>query len=261
MKLIQKDIAVMIAVPILATLITLTFQTNLLTSILMFFGVPCVYLTYRNPGIFKKSFAFAFLLSITLSAFIDAFAAVNGSWVVPESLFPFKILGVATVEVYIYGLLWVLYAVLFYEHFFDKGKKKDKISPHVKYLIGISVVLVAYALIAFFVNTDLLYIPYFYLLCGIVLVIIPLVLFLAKYPKFIPRYAFTAVYFFLVLFLFEIAALYVGQWIFPAQDFIGFVNVFGFSFPFEELIIWMVAATAACLSYYEFFADDHLISK
>ncbi len=258
MKSPKTDIAVLICIPILATLVTFIFRTNLFISIILFFAIPSAYLASRNPGIFKKSFTFAFLLSIPLSLCIDALAAVNGSWVVPTSVFPFKFFGVATVEVYLYGLLWVLYAVLFYEHFFDKGRKGDRISPHIKSLRYLSAALVLYVCMAFVIDRDLLYIPFFYLVSGICLVIIPLALFLYRYPVFIRRYIILGIYFFFVLFLFEIAAIYAGQWIFPGPDFIGFINLFGFQFPAEELIIWMVAATAALLSYYEFFADDRL---
>ncbi len=255
MKPRRIDIAMVIILPIIATLITFVCKTSLFVSTLLFFAAPTVYLTFRNPGIFKKSFLFAFLFSIPLSLFIDILATINGAWVIESSIFPVKLLGIATIENYFYGLLWVLYAVIFYEHFFDKGRKRDKTSPHIKYLLYLSGVLLAYIFLGIFMIPGLLYIPYFYLVMGISFVIMPLVLFLYHYPIFTRRYIVLGIYFFSVLFLFEIAAIYAGQWTFPG-DFIGFVTLFGFRFPVEELIFCMATSTLSILSYYEFCDDD-----
>ena len=91
---------------------------------------------------------------------------------------------------------------------------------------------------------------------GVVLWIVPLVLFLYHYPKFLLKYCLEGLYFFFLLLAFEITALKTGQWIFPAGDFIGTVTMFGVTFPIEEFVIWMMIATPPLLSYYEFFADD-----
>ncbi len=249
------DVGAMVMLPIIATVITFIFKMNLLISILLFFAAPAIYLSLRKPALFKKSFIFSLILSVPMSLSFDVLAAINGSWVIPQSLFPIRFFGVATIEVYLFGLFWVLYAVLFYEYFFDKNRKKEKTSPHLKYLLYLSGALILYVLLGFFVNESLLHIPYFYLVFGILFIFGPLLLFLFSFPSFIYRYSVVAAYFFFPLFLFEIAALYTGQWAFTG-DFIGFITLFGFRFPIEELIIWMIGATVALLSYYEFFDDD-----
>ena len=253
------DVLAMILLPIIASVITLVLETNLFVSVLLFFALPALYLGIRKKRIVKKSIIFSLLLSVPLSLFIDVIAAVNGSWVVPETVFPFKLFGVATMEVYLYGFFWVLSAVLFYERFFDNGKSRTKTSPHIYFLLYLSVILIAYTSVGFLLYEPLLFIPYFYFWCGIILVVIPWFVFLYYYPEFIRRHLVLTAYFFFLLFIFEIVALEVGQWIFPAQDFIGLVKVFGFQFPIEELFIWMIAATPALLSYYEFFDDDRVL--
>ena len=259
MALKRLGIILVIVLPILAAVITVVLRTDLLVSILMFFGVPTVYLTIRNPGIFKKSLVFALLLSVPLSVFVDTLAAINGSWVIPASVFPFRLFGVATVEVYLFGLLWVLYAILCYEHFLDGGQRGDTLSSQIRYLGWISVALLIYVGAGVLFDNELLHIPFFYILVGIVLVVIPLIVFIVYYPVFWRTFAIIGVYFFYLLSLFELAALATGQWIFPGSDFIGFVRLFGLRMPIEEVAIWMLLATASLLSYYEFFGDNRSI--
>jgi hypothetical protein len=259
MRLRKLDLTLVFILPIVAAIITVAIRTGLLVSIVMFFGVPTAYLALRNPGIFKKSFAFASLLSVPLSLFVDTLAAINGSWVIPESIFPIRLFGVATIEVYFFGLLWVLYAIMWYEHFFDGGKRGDRLSAQMSYVIWLSVALLIYVVVGFLFDNQLLHIPYFYGLVGVVLVVIPLIAFIFIYPFFWRRFALIGVYFFCLLSLFELAALATVQWTFPGPDFIGFVPMFGFRVPVEEVVIWMLLATASVLSYYEFFGDNRSI--
>jgi len=123
-------------------------------------------------------------MSIPLSLFIDTLGAINDSWVIPKSIFSFRFFGVATIEVYLYGLMWVLFSLLFYEHFFKKDQRVSKFSPHIKYLFILSMVLVSYTLIAFFIEKSLFHFPFFYLIIGIFSIVIPLVLFLYYHPSF-----------------------------------------------------------------------------
>ncbi len=250
------DIVVMLISPVFAAVLTASFGANLFVSVLLFFGLPALYISVRSRGIFLKSFIFAFIFSIPLSLFVDALAAVDGSWVIPKSMFPFRFLGVATVEVYLFGLLWVLSAILFYEYFFDKGSTRDPISPRLKYLIYLFSALVLIVLLFYFSNGHVPHIPYFYVLVGTASVLIPLTLFLRSHKEFAGRYALAGLYFFCTLLLFEFVALKTGQWIFPSKHFLGLMPFFGHELPLEELFIWMMAATPALFAYYEFFADD-----
>ncbi|MBI5021128.1 MAG: hypothetical protein HZB59_06815 [Ignavibacteriales bacterium] len=252
----SQDIFRILIFAVIATLITIWFRTSLLISTLLYFGVPSVYIICKNPGIALKSLAFVIPFSIPLSLFADALAAYNGSWLVPQSIFPLRIFGLATIEVYIFGLLWGLWVVLFYEHYFDNGKRADRLSKRIKYLWLFFLILVLTVSVMFFEKSEFLSIPYFYLWVGVVFVIFPLILFLFKYPEFCDRYFVVSLFSFPILLMFELAALYAGQWVFPGNGFIGFINIIGFRFPIEELIIWMILATPSFLVYYEYFADD-----
>ena len=153
------------------------------------------------------------------------------------------------------GLLWALFAVLFYEHFFDRSHSPRFPKSYNK-LLYLFAVLIAGVFITYFINPALLVIPYFYFWVSVIFVVIPLIWFLYSRPKFLSRLTVAGVYFFIVLLLFELAALAVGLWTFPGTHFIGWVELFGYSFPMEEFVFWMMFATPSLLAYYEFFADD-----
>ncbi len=250
------DVFAIIVLPLIAAAIVLKLNTDLIfISSLLFFGLPSLYIGLRNPGILRKSATFAFIFSIPMSIIIDTLSALNGAYVIPKTIFPFKIFGISTVELYLFSFLWVLMSVLFYEYFFDHGRKGDAISKRIRIFLYIVFAFSVVVLIMLFANSRWLLIPYAYLVLGTLFTIIPLVAFLYFHPQFLPRFVVIAAYYFSFLMLYELVALATHEWIFPGQ-FIGFVTVQGLSFPLEELLIWMIVCTPALLSYYEFVADD-----
>lgn len=86
--------------------------------------------------------------------------------------------------------------------------------------------------------------------------VIPILLQMFNYPKVFSKFALTAAYFFVFTFMYEIAGLRLGWWAFPGTEFIGWVHIFGVSFPLEEFVFWFMLTAFAALSYYEFFEDD-----
>lgn len=251
-----RDIIVLLILPAAALVISTTFSANLVWSSLLFFGMPSAYLIWRKPEIFTKSFIFSFIFSFPLSVVIDALAVFDKGWYIPESIVPYRLFGVATLEVYVFDIFWVLFSVLFYEYFFDRQKGSERFPKAYKYLLLLFLVLMLAVVGAYYGNPSLLVIPYFYAWASVITVMFPLFLFGYYFRKFIPRLTIAALYFFYVMFLFEVAAFWGEQWIFPGTHFIGWVEVFGISFPFEEFVFWMIFATPALLAYYEFFADD-----
>lgn len=256
MKRKNLDLYTLIVLLILAGILTVAFSVTKFVSIFLFFGLPCLYLIWRNRQIFKKSFTFAFLFSIPLSVFVDTLATLDGSWYVPHSIVPFRLFGVATFEVWLFGLLWVLFVILFYKHFFDHKKASDQFPKKFRKLLYLFAILITAVVITYILRPTLLVIPYFYNWFSLTFVVSPLILFLASRPKFLPRFALQGIYFFITLLIYELAALQVGLWSFPGHHFIGWVNIFGCRFPFEELVFYMIFATPSFLAYYEYFGDD-----
>lgn len=250
------DLVVAVVLPVLAAVATVGLRASLLLSVFLFFGLPAFYVTLRNFGLFKKSFSFAVLVSVPLSAFVDVLAAINGAWFIPTTLFPFRFFGVATVEVYLFSLGWVLYSVLFYEHFFDAGQSGDRFPKRIRHFVFLAVGTVTYVIFGEVFDARLLHIPYFYAVVGVLFVLLPTLIFLTSKPSFWRRFAIVGGYFFGLLALFEVAAVWTGQWVFPGQEFLAVFPAFGQMVPVEEVVIWMCFATVALLCYYETFADD-----
>ena len=129
-------------------------------------------------------------------------------------------------------------------------------SPHIKYLV-IGFIL---ALIIFFsimtIRYDFLYVDYFYFKLGIIVAVVPLVTVLSIFPRLWKKFVKVSVYFFGLSIMHELSALSVHQWEYPGKNFIGWVELFGARFPFEEFFFWIIIGVAALLSWYEFFVDD-----
>jgi hypothetical protein len=100
-------------------------------------------------------------------------------------------------------------------------------------------------------------IQYFYLVCGVFTVLIPITLFLMKYPGLRSKFVVTGSYFFYLGLVYEFTALARYWWFFPSDSkYLGIVSVFGVSFPLEELLFSLMLYSVAVVAWYEFFDDD-----
>lgn len=250
------DIVLMILSPGVAAIATGVFSTNLLVSTLIFYGIPSIYLGLRNPGILRKSAQFAFFFSIPLSFVFDTLAAYDESWIIPDSVSTFRLYGVATIEVYVFGLLWVFFATLFYEYFFGQGERGEVVAVRMRYLTYFFMILIIAVALLFYTNNSWLHIPYYFAWGGLIFVLIPLELFLISYPRYLLRFIAIGIYFFIYHLTFEVVALQSHQWTYPSANYIGMVNILGYRFPLEEMIYWIILATPTILAYYEYFADN-----
>ena len=159
------------------------------------------------------------------------------------------------IEDLIWGFLLVYSVIIFYEHFLDKGKH-NLVDKRLKYFILPIITLLLIFFLLYFFNPNLLRLNYAYLWMGIILIFIPSITFLSFFPKLLSKYVKTGSYFFVLAFIFELTALQLNQWTFPGTHFIGWVQIAGHAFPFEEFFFWFVLVAIAILSYYEFFDDD-----
>ncbi|MEK6840497.1 MAG: hypothetical protein AABX79_00915 [Nanoarchaeota archaeon] len=256
------DIAVVVILPVIAAIITFFLKTNYLISILLFFGTPSLYLAMRNSKIVNKSAIFALIFGTAFYWIIEPVAYLNNSWIITETVFPFKFLGLVTIDSYFFALLWAFYATLFYKFFFESTKKNNIISHRIYYFLYSAIILILVILIFFYTDKTYIYIPYFYLISGGLFAVVPLVLFLYNFPSFWRKFLIIGVYFTFLMFLFEAAALSAGQWVFPTNgNFIKVINFFGNPAPVEELVIWIIIATPALVSYYEFLMKDKKIPR
>ncbi|VVA44264.1 conserved membrane hypothetical protein [Candidatus Roizmanbacteria bacterium] len=249
------DIVFLILSPIFASVTSLYFRTNFLTSTLLFYGIPAVYLSLRNMHAVKKSAIFSFIFGLIGGGIIfDYLSHFNNLWFVP-SIFPIRILGQVPIEDLLWGFLSVYNIIMFYEHLLDKGKHNLK-NTHMKYFITIIIFCLTIFLVIYIFKNELFLISYFYAKIILVLFLIPTISFLTFFPRLLSKYLKTGVYFFAQSLMFELTALSLNQWSFNGNQYIGWVQILGKRFPLEEFIFWMILLSTCVLSYYEFFDDD-----
>ena len=249
------DIVFLILSPVFATITSLFFRTNFLTSTLLYFGIPAVYLSWRNQHAVRKSAIFSSLFGLIGGGLvIDYLTHFNNVWFV-TTIFPVRIFGQVPIEDFLWGFLAVYNIIMFYEHFLDKGKHNLKDS-YLKYFISLMFFITLIFTVIYICDKKLFFVPYFYLKAGFILILIPIISFLTFFPRLISKYLKTGVYFFAQSLMFELTALKLGQWSFNGNQYIGWIQISSMKFPIEEFVFWMVLFSTCVLSYYEFFDDD-----
>ncbi|MBV9159043.1 MAG: hypothetical protein JO019_00395 [Candidatus Kaiserbacteria bacterium] len=208
------------------------------------------------PDFIRKGALFSIILGIPFIIIVDYLGHVNGQWYITETAFPVRLLGLLAIEDVFWAIFLSFFMLAFYEYFFDSKRNRSLWPSHLKYLI---LFLVAVSLMVVIVSVfipGLLHISYFYLRVGLLGILTPMIAEFFRRPKLIYRAFLTGVYFFLFALTYEITALNLGWLIFPGHDFVGWVTLFGKSFPFEEFFFWILLTAMSAVTYYEFFDDN-----
>src|SRR5689334_17803493 len=122
-KLLKKlDIGLLVLFPIVSVISALALRANFLLTTLLFFGLPSVWFSIRTKHRMGKVAIFSFVWAIPLTFFADYIATLNEAWLVPNTVFSFRLLGVVPIEDFIWMFLASYNVLIFYEHFLDKGK-------------------------------------------------------------------------------------------------------------------------------------------
>ncbi len=235
--------------------LVLLFQVRFLTSTLLFFGVPALYLFLRKPKQTNR-LAHTLLGGMIASFVLDFFAEINGAWSwAPEGqlFFPNKLFDLVPIDVLIWYFFWILFTVIYYEHFFE-NERSEKISPLFNYAFLSIFSIAVLMIVVFYANQDLLIFPYAYLYL-MLFFSYPFFILIFKKPHLIDKLMKASIFNILLFLSFELTALHLDQWRFPGQ-YIGYVQLFGLQFPFEEFVFWIVLGTPIFLSYYEICVDD-----
>ena len=242
--------------PIVASIFSLGTHATPLTSTLIFLFIPCAYLTLLLPDFFRKGALFSTILAIPFIIIVDYVGQVNGQWFITQTAFPLRLLGIVALEDVLWAFLLSYFMLAFYEYFFDTHRDRSLWPSHLKYLILIltAISFVVAGISAF--TPQLLHISYFYLRIGLIGIFVPMVGEFLRRPKLIYGAFLTGAYFFVFALVYELTALKLDWLIFPGKDFIGWVTIFGASFPFEEFFFWIILTAMSSIAYYEFFDDN-----
>lgn len=255
-KRLIPDLVIVICFPILASFIAFYTKAGYFWSILLFFGLPSLYLSIREPKFIKKSFIFSLVASIPTIVAVDIIGQRVYQWIIPHSISSIRMFGIVPIEQLFWAFFNFYAVIIFYEYFLDRHFQKRLWAHNFKYVLIITLALIGPVVIACFIRPDWLNIPYFYLIMGLSIILVPTVLELFSRPKLIPKFFQTAAFFFYLSFVYEFTALKLDYWRFPSNQFIGWVSLSDVKFPLEELIFWLFLFAMAILSVYEKFDDD-----
>jgi hypothetical protein len=173
--------------------------------------------------------------------------------------FGFRILGVNTLEEVIGHGMMALLIFTFYEHFFSSEELQPDITRSGLFalltgLVGLLTILV----VDNYYPSILLSLEFPYLLIGTI-AILPLIYAISRNPDDIREYAYTTVYFFILFFSIELFAVYFDYWIYPGDNYIGYVSISGLKYPFEELFFWMILYAPTLIAYYKYTMEKRYV--
>lgn len=250
-----RDKVVMIAAPVLATLLSNIFNLTFLQSTLLFFAVPAIYLSLRNPRLIKTTLIFSLVMGITMLIIFDHMGYLDASWYVPGSMGRF-LRDSIPIEDGPWAVLLVYYVIITWEYFFFTPKKHYKFHPNIIWFYAFCASLLTVFFIAYVVTPTSLIVPYFYFKLGILFEMIPLSIVLVRKPTLIRPLLFLTAYFFIVAALAEYVALTHNQWYFAGRHYIGEIQYFGHRLPWDEVLVWWILAAPGIVAWYESFAAD-----
>jgi len=257
-KELTYDVIAFIVIVIFSISYSWIVQGELLRNPLAFATVTAflsaLYFGYRKKKNWQKIIVGSLVFGLLFGTILEFLANINQSWIVPFSIFPVKFLGVTPLEAIIGYIPMTFFVLVVYEHFFDKDVT-HKISHRIWHVIIPVGIFLTAIIISYFIKPNLLMVPYFYLIVGIIAIVYPL-LQMILYPILRIRYVKLITMLFFVFFAFEIVGVLFNYWIYPQGDYIGLVSIFGHSFPLEEIIFWMFFYPVTIVSYYESFVDD-----
>jgi lycopene cyclase domain-containing protein len=258
----KLDILILIGLPILSFIFSLLLRSpyHVFTT-LLFYGLPAAYLIlrYREYSFALKDLIFILIVSTPFAIIIDYIAILSGFWFDPQSIFGARFLGVIPGEDFIWMFAATYLVIIFYQTFIDKGKRElidkrvGRLAVPAAMLLAIFFIMVAANNTQYFLWSG----RYGYLALGTLFFLLPSVLFLWRFPRFLKKSLWVIIYFCYVTLLLELTATHLNQWVFMGEYIIKPFFLFGFGpVPLEELFFVGVVGPIAGIAFYEFFDDD-----
>ena len=251
----SKQLSLLYILPLIAVIFSLVTKANTLGSLFLFWGVPSLLLTFWARKHAPKASVFAAIATVFLIALNIIFYTTQQWYVV--SMFDSRILGIMAWEDIPYFFLFVYFPVIFWEHLYDSKGSKSGWGKRMSILASVFILASLAILSAHLWFPEIIAIPYFYFIGLVILIVIPLLIEVFSHPKLGFKFLRVGLYFAYVGILYELTALYLGQWYFPSDKFFGWIEIVGLKFPIEEFFAWMILGASAILSWYEYFDDDN----
>jgi len=223
-----------------------------LLSCTLIAGPSIAYLLWQHQNLLKKLTLSTLIFGGLLGFGFEFVQEFNKSYSVVSRIFP-KIFNVVPLDNVLGHMLMALLTLVFYEHFISE-RNSPRISPRVRYAVITFTALVALEIFLYFVFPDWLIYSYSYAWLGAI-AILPLFLYIFMRPREAGKIMSVIPFFFLLYLATEILAVKYRWWIYPSAHYVGHVQLFDLTFPFEELFFWMLFYAPAIISYYKIFID------
>lgn len=251
------DLVGVLGIVIASLGVILYFRLGPLTSAVLFFLLPSVYLLSRHKEKTKRIVAGSFLIGLVCGFIFEFLNEVNESWSFDYSkfTFSFRVFGLVPVDVVIWYFLWAFSIIVFYEHFLEHDRT-DKLSPRYVRALILPLIVLAAVVLVYYLYPLILHFPFSYLILATI-ACIPLLYLLWNNPSLIKKFLLISPYFLFLLFSYEIVAVKLGHWYWTGR-YIKNINftLLGVWFPLEELVFWIILGSTVVLSYYELYVDD-----
>lgn len=254
--LLNIDGFVLFLLPLLSAAIVFLCRINFFESILLFLGLPALYLSVRAPRYAAKTFVFSFISAVPLMIILEYVGGLSFAWGFPPSVFSYHILGRVNLEVVLWAFLNIYSVVIFYEYIFERHHKVPIWNKRMWTLVRYLLIWIILFGLLYSVYGGNIAIPYFYFLFGCAVFIFPVFMTWLKYPRILHKILYVLLYFSYLSFVYEILALKNGWWFFPGSQFIGYITVLGVTFPIEEFIFWIILFAPAVVGAFEYLDDD-----
>ena len=231
------DLIIALSLVLAAEAISFVLSLKPLWGGILLTVLPLLYLAWRESLPWKKILFASLTLGLLLGAFFDLIQSFNAAWSTDVLVIPWKVFGVLPVDNLLGYFLMTALTISFYEYFFKTESHGFPIPNRYFKITAVvaSITVLVFLLFAFWPQA--LNIPFAYLLGGLAATLATIYS-VYRRPFLLDRCLRMSALFFVIWFVEEIVVLHTAGWSFGGQ-YIGWVSVFGVSFPFEELFFWM----------------------
>lgn len=255
------DTILIALLPLVGAGISILLNTPYLISILLLYGAPGIYVTFRFAQGWQtlKAFLFASVTGIPFTIIVDYIGTESGTWHVPATLFPTRFLNLIPWEDFFWMFAATYTILICYEVFCDRGKR-EVLDQRMSYFILSALVGLSLFFFALDSANNGLFdwnSKYTYLTLGTVFFLLPSLAFLWRFPGFLSRSLAMVGYFLYLTVAFEITAAVLHQWLFTGKYLIPPIDLVGNSpIPYEEVFFVGLVGPLAVVALYEYFDDD-----
>lgn len=230
------------------------YSTDFVWSAFLFYGLPALYLSFKRPGLIRKTLLFSLAASIAMPFFFDYLAYLDSSWSIINSALRF-FNNALTIEDTLWNLWWIYFSIIFWRYFISDDVLIQKFPKKFAILVTFLATLIISFFFIYFNNPSLLNIPYFYLKVGLLFLLIPFIAGLI-YIKNKKGLLYFTCYTTFVSLIFDYSGMITRKWEFIGTHYIGTFNYFGSTMPYEEFLFWIILGAPGIIAWYKIFADS-----